>query len=136
MFGSVMRMILKRCVETDNVVEEEGHQEGCGHVGIIEEEAILSVFILRAEGDRILLTLFIDGDQSLAIIKRGIVFTFRWLSVSVQFDHQVYIGHNIGRREEEVEDRDGQDLGHLNLCPLEYHSYIFSTAEGFRRLDK
>ena len=62
-------------VETDEVVEEEGRQEYCGHVGIIEEPAMLSVFFMRAEVDRILKTLLVDPSQSLTIIGRGIIIT-------------------------------------------------------------
>ena len=47
-------------VEADDVVEEEGNQEDCGHVRVIEEEAVLSVFLIRAEAHGILDTLFID----------------------------------------------------------------------------
>ena len=48
-------------VETDDVVEEEGHQEDCGNVVTrFVEFAMFSVFIFRAESHRILLTLFID----------------------------------------------------------------------------
>ena len=45
-------------VETDDVVEEEGRQEDCGHL-VMRKVTMLSVFLFRAEGDRILLTLFI-----------------------------------------------------------------------------
>ena len=96
-------------VEADDVVEEEGHQEDCGHVRVIEEEAVLSVFIIRAEGHGILDTLFIDPLQSFTIIKGGVDFT-RWrLVVFEQFDRQVQICHNISRGEEDVEDHDGHD---------------------------
>ena len=49
-------------VEADDVVEEEGHQEDCGHLGmrVVEVAAMFSVFIFRAESKRILRTLFID----------------------------------------------------------------------------
>ena len=50
-------------VEADDVVEEEGHQEDCGHLGM-RKDTVLSVFIFRAEGHRILLTLFIDPSLS------------------------------------------------------------------------
>ena len=39
-------------VETDDVVEEEGRQEDCGHL-VMRKDTMLFVFILRAEGDRI-----------------------------------------------------------------------------------
>ena len=48
-------------VEADDVVEEEGHQEDCGHLGMrVVERTMFSVFIFRAESPRILSTLFID----------------------------------------------------------------------------
>ena len=44
-------------VETHDVVEEEGRQEGCGHLGV--RWTMLSVSIKRAEGPRILETFLI-----------------------------------------------------------------------------
>ena len=45
-------------VETDDVVEEEGHQEDCGHLGMrVVDLAMFFVFIFRAAVDRILRTL-------------------------------------------------------------------------------
>ena len=87
------------CVEADDVVEEEGHQEDCGHLVMrVVELAMLSVFIFRAEGHRILLTLFIDPSQSCnTIISRLPVFTAWWWFV--QFDRQVDIGEYVGSRE-------------------------------------
>ena len=64
-------------VETDDVVEEEGRQEDCGHL-VIRKDTMLFVFLLRAEGDRILLTLLIDPSQSLTITPSVIINTV-WL---------------------------------------------------------
>jgi len=61
-------------VKADDVVEEAGHQEDCGQIGM--KDAVLSVFIIRAEGHRTLSTLFID--HRVFIINRGIVFTAWW----------------------------------------------------------
>ena len=48
-------------VEADDVVEEEGNQEGCGHLVMrFVEYAMFFIFIFRAEGHRILPTLIID----------------------------------------------------------------------------
>ena len=63
-------------VETDDVVEEAGNQEDCGRLAMIVEDAIFSVFIFRAEGPRILSTLFIDPSQSFTITPREIRNTF------------------------------------------------------------
>ena len=57
-------------VETYDVVEEEGRQEDCGHL-VMRKDTMLSVFILRAEGDRILATLIIW----ITIITKGIIKT-------------------------------------------------------------
>ena len=48
-------------VEADNVVEEEGHQEDCGHLGMRVNEPAMVFF--KAEGPRILFTLFIFPSQ-------------------------------------------------------------------------
>ena len=49
-------------VEADDVVKEAGHQEDCSHLGM-GKDTVLSVFILRAEGHRILITLVKDPSQ-------------------------------------------------------------------------
>ena len=90
-------------VETDDVVEEAGHQEDCGHL-VMRKDTVLSVFIFRAEFHRILLTLPIDPFQSITIIMRDIEFTAWWWFV--QFDHQDDIGVYVGSRENNVEPHD------------------------------
>ena len=82
-------------VEADDVVEEAGHQEDCGHF-MIRKDTVLSVFIFRAEGHRILSTLFIVPSQCNIIIV--IVFT-AWGWWFVQFDRQVDIGVYVGSRD-------------------------------------
>ena len=51
-------------VEADDVVEEAGHQEDCGHLVMrFVKVAMFSVFMFRAEGHRILSTLVIDPNR-------------------------------------------------------------------------
>ena len=97
-------------IEADDVVEEEGHQEDCGHLVMrVVEVAMFSVFIFRAEGHRILSALFIDPSISPIVFPNTAWWWF------VQFDHQVDIGVYVGCREKNVEYHDGQDHGHLHL---------------------
>ena len=86
-------------VEADDVVEEEGHQEDCGHLVMRVVELIMFlVFMFRAESPRILLTLFIDPSQSCnTIISRLPVFTAWWWFV--QFDYKIDIGEHVGCRD-------------------------------------
>ena len=93
-------------VEAHDVVEEEGHQEDCGHRGMrVVEPTMFSVFIIRAKRQRILPTLFIDPLQSFTIIP-VIVFTAR-LFCFVEFDRQVDIRVYVGSREDNIEGQDG-----------------------------
>ena len=89
-------------VEADDVVEEAGHQEDCGHLEMRYCLTMFSVFIFRAEGHRILFTLFIDPSQSITVTKKVIVFTV-WMWWFVQFDRQFDIGEHVGCREKNVE---------------------------------
>ena len=83
-------------VETDDVVEEEGRQEDCGHLVMrVVDIAMFFVFILRAEGDRILGTLPIDPSQSLTIIIKVIINTVWWWEWCVKFDRQVEIAKDV-----------------------------------------
>ena len=105
-------------VEADDVVEEEGNQEDCGHLWMrVDEPAMVSVFIFKAEGPRILLTLFIDPSQCITRVPVVIFTAWRWC---VESDRQVHVGEYVCCRENNVEHHDGQDCGHLHL--LEYDS--------------
>ena len=53
-------------VEADDVVDEKGNQEDCGHL-VMRKETMVSVFIFRAESNWILFTLFIDLSESFTI---------------------------------------------------------------------
>ena len=97
-------------VEADDVVEEAGHQEDCRHL-VMRKDTVLSVFIFRAEGPRILLTLVIDP-SIITIIRQIVIFTAWWWCV--EFDRQVDIGVHVCCREENIEYHDGQDWGHLH----------------------
>ena len=97
-------------VETDDVVEETGHQDYNSHSGMrVVEPAMLFIFFPRAEVSRILSTLKISW--------RGMIAT-AWRRFTVEFDRQVDIGHHVGSREENVQDEDRQDGGQPHLCVL------------------
>ena len=89
-------------VEADDVVEEEGHQEDCGHLGM-REDTVLSVFIFRAEGHRILYILLIDIYQMVIPSYQMVIIVSTAWWWFVQFDHQNDITGHVCCREDYVQ---------------------------------
>ena len=117
-------------VETDDVVEEEGYQEDCGHLVMrVIGPAMLNTFIILVIDVNlnvnisplvyIILALDVNISPLVFIIFVLIVNitplvldTFLWF---VEFDRQVNVGEYVSGREEDVEDHDSQDRGHQHL---------------------
>ena len=78
---------------------------------------MLSVFFLGTEAHGILATLFIHPPLDHAIIVTHlmiVVTNVAWRGF-VQFDHQVYVRYDICARQENIQDNNDQDRGHLHL---------------------